>query len=338
MTGLETFGINTATNAASGLIGMGIGAATAKWNDERQLKMQEKLQAMQEAGNKRMANYSQGLNKEMWDYTNVENQVKHMKAAGINPALMYGQGGGGGTTANGGNAGSVSAGSAPTGGGEMGMGIEMGMQLQLMNAQKEVLLSQAKKNEVDAAKTAGVDTELQKASIERAWQGLANDRNTYDIQRLQETMMNLENYKALATQNDAISYIGYQTKLASKQLVSAAAQANVDQATVQDRIKIIQETAIGAVLGNELTKSNVQVNDAQIKKWAQEISQGWQGLDQNNRRIKLQAWEAEIRAQFPGLGQTAGKLFNNVLEGIDEVFENSKGTHRTYDVPKDIKH
>ena len=32
-------------------------------------------------------------NQEMWDYTNYENQVKHLEAAGLNPALLYGQGG-----------------------------------------------------------------------------------------------------------------------------------------------------------------------------------------------------------------------------------------------------
>ena len=143
MTGLETFGINTAQNAASGLIGMAIGGATAKWNDKRQLEMQQKLQEMQEAGNKRMANYTQGLNKEMWDYTNYENQMKHMKAAGLNPALMYGQGGGGGSTANGGSAGSVNAPKAATPGNEV-----LGMTI----AQRKLIEAQTENVKADTAK------------------------------------------------------------------------------------------------------------------------------------------------------------------------------------------
>ena len=47
---------------------------------------------------------SHQYNQEMWDYTNYKNQVKHLEAAGLNPALLYGQGGGGGATAAGGNA------------------------------------------------------------------------------------------------------------------------------------------------------------------------------------------------------------------------------------------
>ena len=45
-----------------------------------------------------MANWSHNANKDMWDYTNYENQVAHLEAAGLNPALLYGQGGGGGAT------------------------------------------------------------------------------------------------------------------------------------------------------------------------------------------------------------------------------------------------
>ena len=58
--------------------------------------------------------------KEMWDYTNYENQVKHLKEAGLNPALLYGQGGGGGSAAGGGTAAGVGL---PTSTG-VGMGIQ----------------------------------------------------------------------------------------------------------------------------------------------------------------------------------------------------------------------
>ena len=38
------------------------------------------------------------MQKEMWDYTNYENQVEYMKNAGLNVGLMYGGSGGGGAT------------------------------------------------------------------------------------------------------------------------------------------------------------------------------------------------------------------------------------------------
>lgn len=335
--GAEAFAINTATNLASGLIGLGIGQYAQNKNDERQLSMQQKLQAMQEAGNKRMADYSQGLAKDMWDYTNYENQMKHMKEAGLNPALMYGQGGGGGTTANGGSASGISGGAAPTGGGEIGMGIQAGLQMQMQQAQIELARSQANKNDVEAAKTAGVDTKLAEANVENAWQGLENARNANDIQRLQKTMMNIENYEKQASQEDRLDYIALQTRMATKALVSAGAQAQVDVASIDSRIKIIQQEAIGAAIRNELSKAQITLTQEQVKKISADIAQGWEGLSQNNRRIKLQAWGDEIKAQFPGVSQVIGKLGNTLLEGIDEIFNASKGTHRVYDVPKGIK-
>ena len=123
---------------------------------------------------KEAAEQSQQYSKEMFDYTGYENQVAHMKAAGLNPALLYGNGGGGGATATGGTAiaGQGSAGSAPGGAGPQAIksqiveGAGMGIQLGLMNAQKRNLEADATKKEADAAKTAGVDTDLQNANID----------------------------------------------------------------------------------------------------------------------------------------------------------------------------
>ena len=55
-----------------------------------------------------MAEFNQGLAKDMWWYTST-NQVKALKEQGLNPALMYGKGGGGGGSAEGAGAAGVSA-------------------------------------------------------------------------------------------------------------------------------------------------------------------------------------------------------------------------------------
>ena len=51
--------------------------------------------------NKEQADYSTNLAKNYWDYTNYENSVKHLKEAGLNPALFYAKGGQGGATGGG---------------------------------------------------------------------------------------------------------------------------------------------------------------------------------------------------------------------------------------------
>lgn len=144
------FDIGGVGNAvAGGALGMILG----EHNDKRQIEQQQKLTDMQIKGQKQMSDYSQKLQYDMWDKTNYNAQVMQMKKAGLNPGLMYGMGGGGGTT-TGSASGSVSGGSAPVGGQEVGMGMQMAM----MGAQVRLTEAQAKKAEVEAAKAAGVDT------------------------------------------------------------------------------------------------------------------------------------------------------------------------------------
>jgi hypothetical protein len=120
----------------SGAIGMVGGAISDRRNYKNQLKLMERQQQY----NKELGEINQGYakemaainqqyalqagkqshlyNQEMWDYTNYENQVKHLEAAGLNPALLYGQGGGGGASTAGGAVGNGqgTAGQAPSGG------------------------------------------------------------------------------------------------------------------------------------------------------------------------------------------------------------------------------
>lgn len=152
---VEQAGAQAAGQAASGILGLVFGGI----NDRRQLKQQKKLNMLQRAE----TDYNMSKQLEMWKETGPVGQKEQLKAAGLNPGLIYGMGGVGGATANV-NASSPSQ--APSGGGELMGAMGMGMQLQLLKAQKELLQSQTEKNKVEAAKTAGVDTELAKAEVE----------------------------------------------------------------------------------------------------------------------------------------------------------------------------
>ena len=268
-TGLETFGINTATSAAQGLLGLGIGMATANWQDRRQLSQQEKLIAMQEAANRRQADYTQTLNKEMWDYANYENQVKHIENAGLNPALLYGGGGGGGTTANGGQAAGVSGGQAPVGGGEIGMGIQQAMQLSLLNAQKEVLQSQARKNNVEAEnqEEGGANRENTKADTEnKVLQQLVTKYTGKELQSQYEEV-NQPNrkvaaetmYKELSARQGVAGTLydmWVNGKLADKsnaeveQILLDNAKTRAEKAEIYKRIDLLDQNIKGAKLDN----------------------------------------------------------------------------------------
>lgn len=159
----QQLGLQMAGQATSGIMGLALGDI----NDKRQLRQQEKLQALQIAGQKDMTNYNYGKQLEMWKNTSYPAQMEQLRLAGLNPGLIYGMSGGGGQTTGSGSGGNVTGGQAPTGGGEAQQLMQgMGMNFGLMEAQRRVLETQADKNQADADKTRGVDTANVQADTE----------------------------------------------------------------------------------------------------------------------------------------------------------------------------
>lgn len=131
-------GISVASNA--------IGGAMSAKDAKRQHQYDLEKMATQHGYNIESQKLGQQFNKEMWDYTNYENQKRHLEAAGLNPALLYGMSGGGGATAAG--AQGLSAGIAS--GHEMGIkqqGRGMGLQAAAIASQIDLNNSQAEKTE-----------------------------------------------------------------------------------------------------------------------------------------------------------------------------------------------
>lgn len=99
-----------ASSGASGLIGSitgGISQALGlSWSPQKAMEAQWKynkdIMALQNQYQQQAAEKSQQYAKDYWDYTNAENQVKHLKNTGLNIGLMYGQSGAGGMGASGG--------------------------------------------------------------------------------------------------------------------------------------------------------------------------------------------------------------------------------------------
>ena len=273
----------------SGAIGM-IGGAIS---DRRNYKNQLKLMEQQQQYNKELGEINQGYakemaainqqyalqagkqshlyNQEMWDYTNYENQVKHLEAAGLNPALLYGQGGGGGATAAGGAVGNGQGtpGQAPSGGSPQAVksqlieGAGMGMQLGLMEAQKKAIEAKAAKDAADAEKTAGVDTQLAKSLIElNKTQGDLNN-------------MTIEEVAAKARLWGDKSTESWQ--LARK----LAAEADFAERTLDDSVKKVSYETQGSLISNIEALSRINLNEAEIKSRNENIAIAWYNAGTN---------------------------------------------------------
>ena len=109
---------------------------------EKQNQAENDRMALQNQWNKDAAAQSQQYAKEMFDYTGYENQVKQMKAAGLNPALMNGGGG---------SAGQASAGAeVQPAQAFQPMGIQMALQAQQVMANTQLANAQAQKTRAEA--------------------------------------------------------------------------------------------------------------------------------------------------------------------------------------------
>lgn len=284
---LQAAGTQAAGQAAGAASNAIMGIVFGGLNDRRQIRQQRRLNELANA----QTEFNMQKQLEMWEATGYVGQKEQMKRAGINPALMYGMSGGGGQTA-GINTGA--AGAAPGGGGEiMGM-MGMGLQMQLMKAQKDLLESQAKKNNVEAEKTAGVDTREGEARIDMLMQGVDNARQQNEIQKLEITLKNIENFEKQASQVDRLDYIRYQTRQAERQLQIVSNEAYISSATMREKVKIVQQEAIGAVLRNalvakqtEATGVGMAVDQQKIKESINQIMQNWDRMEQGNKELLI---------------------------------------------------
>jgi hypothetical protein len=173
-----TGGVGGLVSGAIGGLGslFGIGRRKekkAREAEEREHQRQLEYMGLQAQYNKEQAKYSTELSKEMWDYTNYENQIKHLEAAGLNPALLYGQGGGGGSAAGGGTAAGVGLPSST--------GVGMGIQWETMEANKELAKAQAAKTNAEAAKLMTTDTENVKSDTEKKRQEIEESKKKIDL-------------------------------------------------------------------------------------------------------------------------------------------------------------
>lgn len=182
ISGLGSSAASAGTGAIGNLLSQALGLS---WSPEKAMKEQWKynknIMALQNKYQQAAAAQSQQYAKDYWDYTNAENQIKHLKNAGLNVGLMYGQSGAGGMGASGG-----AYQSSP----EQPQGNPVGMALQVQqieqqermnNAQIALAEAQAEKAKAEASKIGGVDIQESLARIENLLAGAEKSRKEGNV-------------------------------------------------------------------------------------------------------------------------------------------------------------
>lgn len=320
------FAISTASNA--------IGGAMSAKDAKRQHQYDLEKMATQHGYNIESQKLGQQFNKEMWDYTNYENQKRHLEAAGLNPALLYGMSGGGGATAAG-------AQGLPTGiasGHEMGIkqqGRGMGLQAAAIASQIDLNNSQAEKNRADAKKTAGVDTRLQNANIDYVIAQTSNEKvkkgliyaNTRLLDAQEELQRTSVDYTKQKTEE-----IRWNIKLIEKEVDRLAKEIdglNLDNEYKKETLKNrIEQTSLAiqqAIADIALKGSQGRLNDAEAKAIPEKILQMWaeigikqEGVDISREQIQNYAQDIANRLHLgeKGLEIQEQKLIIDCITGL----------------------
>ena len=197
-----------------------------------QSKDEDRRMEQQNQWNKEAAAQSQAYAKEMFDYTGYENQVKQMKAAGLNPALLNGGSGSPGQ-AHGATVNPATA--------MQPMGLQVALQAQqtaaqtaLTNAQAEKIRSETTAQKVENLVGVGIDLARKVAEVRK---------NKKDTEEVEQKIENLK--KTAEATEESIKLI----------------KANVDNVEVQTRIAQFQDDI------NKVIKSSAWYENGKSHGW-----------------------------------------------------------------------
>lgn len=286
----KLFTENLASSGASGLTGLitgGISQALGlSWSPrkamEEQWKYNKDIMALQNQYQQQAAAQSQKYAKEYWDYTNTENQVAHLKNAGLNIGLMYGQNGAGGMGASGG---AHQAAPEQPQGNPVAMALQtqqIEQQRRMNDAQIALAEAQARKADEEAKKIGGVDIEEAYKRIEEM-DAKINDLIASKEYKEAETELSKakkateETIQRLNEANEALSRADISKAFAIATYYSEAAhkmfwefqneklEYKYNKETLQDRIDAAYYTNCQVIALTAKYRKDIEVGDAQIK-------------------------------------------------------------------------
>lgn len=226
--------------------------------------------------NKEQADYSTELAKNYWDYTNFGNQVKHMKEAGLNPALFYAKGGQGGSTGGGQAQGVGLPSTTPTMARIQAQG--MGAQLQNILSQVELNKAVAKKTDAEADKIKGVDTQLAEAEA-KLKERIANLQDTVEKVLNSQEKMNAANYFKIQAEERKI-WEEARKAVVDAEVAEKTKDANIEAAAIANWKNI---------LAGVESISRTSLNEQQIEKLKNDMAVAWANVALGEKSVSNEA-------------------------------------------------
>lgn len=335
---------SSAASAGIGFVGNALSQAFGlSWSPRKamdeQWKYNKNIMALQNQYQQQAAAQSQQYAKDYWDYTNAENQAKHLRDAGLNVGLMYGQSGAGGMGASGGA--HQSSPDQPQGN-PVGMALQVQQieqQRRMNDAQIALAEAQANKANEEAKKIGGVDTQealkriegitsqielnLREGDYKEALTKLtkAEEEATNALKSLRETQEGLTKAQiseafAIATYYSEKAHTEYWTKENEK------IQNQYLKDTYQDRVDAASYNNAVAIALAAKYMSDKEVNEKQVKHLQANIEELEARADKHNwdketyrKQVEgmIERWEDQTFNERIGLGLEFGDNIVNML-------------------------
>ena len=304
--------------------GMGIGEELLMGNYRRkkQLEQQKKLTDMQVKANKNLADYGMAISKDMFEATGYGAQRKQMEEAGLNPALMYGHAGAGGSTQSA-SAGSASAGQASSGSEYAGKANAMGIEMMRAQSEIEVNKSIAEKNRAEAEATAGYkkdQAEAQTKSIEEVTKNTQVQRQGINLQNDYDKIRNYIIENSFDYNIEALKWMAGKAREEYEIILNNKEISNETKDLVIESYELNNKN-IGIEILNK--KAGIELTEAQAEKAYNDIAQGWEELrikdTQGTRNLNIQSEANRIKQAYPSLGQMSGGAVQEVLMFLDKI-------------------
>lgn len=334
--GLGSSAMGFGGNALSQALGLSWSPGKAM---REQWKYNKNIMALQNQYQQQAAERSQQYAKDYWDYTNAENQVEHLKNAGLNVGLMYGQSGAGGMGASGG---ARQESPQQPQGNPVGMALQvqqLEQQRRMNDAQIALAEAQADKAGAEANKIAGVDTQEALKRIQEIDQkidlmvkeGNYKDALTQLTKAKEETEKVLktlrESQETLTRANISVAF-ATATKYSEEARVLFWKKENEKienqylRETIDDRVKAAYYNNCVAIALAAKYKKDVEVGDSQIHQLEAMAEELNTQADKNNwdketyrKHVEgmIDRWEQQTFNERLGLGLEFGENIVNMF-------------------------
>lgn len=299
------------------IIGLGLGAVS----NLAGVNQQQDMMNLQYLNQKQLNEQGHKLQKEMWDYTNYENQVKHMKNAGLNVGLMYGGSGGGGATTGSQGGGSATGGNAPV--------MELGQNL-MQGAQLELIKAQAEKTRAEAENIAGVERENVATQTKDLLQGIENKKAQEVFTNIQNEISKVDAQIKNDTYEEQVEYIRGLTSYQGQQINQLRYSNAIDKATINEKVQTIKAELSGIILKNQLTKAQTDNTIQATEESINRVEQAWKKLiletahlENEQKKVKIEEFKANLGSEYQGVSNVIGKMMNDFI-GLTKPKENDE--------------